>query len=61
MPCVRHSAAPCAPNFHSRAVAKVLKKAKKDYEFLEFDQEIHGFLIDAKRIRFARALAEFFQ
>ena len=43
----------------SQRMAAALKAAGKDYEYLEFPDEIHGFLVEANRIRWYGALIGF--
>ena len=45
----------------SRRMAEALKDAGKEYEYLEFPDEIHGFLLEANRIRWYEALSAFFE
>ena len=46
---------------HSRKMAAALRKAGKPVEYLEFEHEIHGFLLEANRIRWYEALIAFFE
>ncbi len=46
---------------HSRNMASALRKHKKRVEYLEFENEIHGFLLEANRIQFYEALLAFFE
>jgi acetyl esterase/lipase len=43
----------------SQRMAEALKAAGKDYQYLEFPDEIHGFLVEANRIRWYATLIEF--
>jgi dipeptidyl aminopeptidase/acylaminoacyl peptidase len=45
----------------SRKMAAALRKAGKTVEYLEFEHEIHGFLLEANRIRWYEALISFFE
>ncbi len=45
----------------SRKMAAALRKAGKPVEYLEFEHEIHGFLLEANRIRWYEALIAFFE
>ena len=45
----------------SRRMAAALRKAGKDVEYLEFPDEIHGFLLEANRLRWYEALVAFFE
>jgi dipeptidyl aminopeptidase/acylaminoacyl peptidase len=49
------------PVDHSREMANALRKAGKPFEYLEFEHEIHGFLLEANRIRWYEALIAFFE
>jgi dipeptidyl aminopeptidase/acylaminoacyl peptidase len=44
----------------SRRMAEALRKAGKDVLYLEFPDEIHGFLLEANRIRWYSSMVEFF-
>jgi len=44
----------------SQRMAEALKKAGKDYQYLEFPDEVHGFLLESNRIRWYTSLADFF-
>jgi dipeptidyl aminopeptidase/acylaminoacyl peptidase len=46
---------------HSRKMAAALRKAGKPVEYLEFEHEIHGFRLEANRIRWYEALIAFFE
>jgi dipeptidyl aminopeptidase/acylaminoacyl peptidase len=46
---------------HSRKMAAALRKAGKPVEYLEFEHEGHGFLLEANRIRWYEALVAFFE
>ncbi len=46
---------------HSRKMAAALKAAGKPFEYLEFEHEIHGFALEANRIRWYEALIAFFE
>jgi dipeptidyl aminopeptidase/acylaminoacyl peptidase len=46
---------------HSRDMASALKKAGKQVEYLEFEDEIHGFLLERNRIQFYERLVAFFE
>jgi dipeptidyl aminopeptidase/acylaminoacyl peptidase len=43
----------------SQRMAEALKAAGKDYQYLECPDEIHGFLVEANRIRWYATLIEF--
>ena len=45
----------------SRRMADALRKAGKDVQYLEFPNEIHGFLLEANRIQWYEALVAFFE
>jgi len=45
----------------SQRMAKALRDAGKDVEYLEFPSEIHGFLLESNRIRWYEALIAFFE
>jgi dipeptidyl aminopeptidase/acylaminoacyl peptidase len=45
----------------SQRMAKALRDAGKDVTFLEFPDEIHGFVLEANRIRWYEALIAFFE
>jgi dipeptidyl aminopeptidase/acylaminoacyl peptidase len=45
----------------SQRMAKALKDAGKDVRYLEFPNEIHGFLLEANRVRWYEALIAFFE
>jgi dipeptidyl aminopeptidase/acylaminoacyl peptidase len=45
----------------SQRMAKALRDAGKDVEYLEFPDEIHGFLLEANRVRWYEALIAFFE
>jgi dipeptidyl aminopeptidase/acylaminoacyl peptidase len=45
----------------SQRMAKALRDAGKDVTYLEFPDEIHGFLLEANRIRWYEALIAFFE
>jgi dipeptidyl aminopeptidase/acylaminoacyl peptidase len=45
----------------SQRMAKALREAGKDVAYLEFPNEIHGFLLEANRIRWCEALIAFFE
>jgi dipeptidyl aminopeptidase/acylaminoacyl peptidase len=45
----------------SQRMAKALRDAGKPVEYLEFPDEIHGFLLEANRIRWYEALIAFFE
>lgn len=45
----------------SRRMADALRDAGKDVTYLEFPDEIHGFLLEANRIRWYEALIAFFE
>jgi dipeptidyl aminopeptidase/acylaminoacyl peptidase len=42
-------------------MAKALSDAGKDVTYLEFPDEIHGFVLEANRIRWYEALIAFFE
>ena len=46
---------------HSRKMAAALRKAGKEVEYLEFEHEVHGFRLEANRIRWYEALIAFFE
>jgi dipeptidyl aminopeptidase/acylaminoacyl peptidase len=46
---------------HSRRMEDALRDAGKAVEYLEFEEEVHGFLLEANRIRWYSALAAFFE
>lgn len=46
---------------HSQMMAKALRNAGKDVEYLEFPHEFHGFLLEQNRLRFYERLGEFFE
>jgi dipeptidyl aminopeptidase/acylaminoacyl peptidase len=46
---------------HSRKMASALRAASKPFEYLEFEHEIHGFRLEANRIRWYTALIAFFE
>ena len=45
----------------SRAMARALREAGKDFDYLEFPHEVHGFVLEANRIRWYEALIAFFE
>ena len=45
----------------SQRMAEALRKAGKDVEYLEFPDEVHGFLLEANRVRWYEALVAFFE
>lgn len=45
----------------SQRMAQALEKAGKAHEYLEFPDEIHGFVLEANRIRWYEALVAFFE
>lgn len=45
----------------SRRMAEALRKADKEFEYLEFPDEIHGFLLEANRVKWYEALVAFFE
>jgi dipeptidyl aminopeptidase/acylaminoacyl peptidase len=45
----------------SRRMADALRGAGKEYEYLEFPDEIHGFLLEANRVKWYEALGAFFE
>ncbi len=45
----------------SQRMAKALRDAGKDVQYLEFPDEIHGFVLEANRIRWYAALIAFFE
>ncbi len=45
----------------SRRMTDALRKAGKDVEYLEFPNEIHGFLLEANRVQWYEALVAFFE
>lgn len=45
----------------SRRMAAALRDAGKQVEYLEFPKEVHGFLLEANRIRWYRQVAAFFE
>jgi acetyl esterase/lipase len=45
----------------SQRMAKALRAAGRNVEFLEFPDEVHGFLLEANRIRWYEALIAFFE
>jgi dipeptidyl aminopeptidase/acylaminoacyl peptidase len=46
---------------HSRRMAKALRDSGADVEFLEFEDEIHGFLLERSRVQFYEQLLAFFE
>jgi dipeptidyl aminopeptidase/acylaminoacyl peptidase len=46
---------------HSRDMASALRDAGKPVEYLEFPHEIHGFLLEANRVKWYEALIAFFE
>jgi dipeptidyl aminopeptidase/acylaminoacyl peptidase len=46
---------------HSRMMAKALRSAGKEVEYLEFPHEHHGFLLEENRLRFYDRLGAFFE
>ncbi len=46
---------------HSRRMAAALQAANKDVTYLEFEDEIHGFLLQENRIKWYQALETFLQ
>jgi dienelactone hydrolase len=49
------------PVKHSRDMAAALHRAGKPVEYLEFPHEIHGFLLEANRVKWYEALIAFFE
>jgi dipeptidyl aminopeptidase/acylaminoacyl peptidase len=49
------------PVEHSRDMAAALSKAGKQFEYLEFPHEIHGFLLESNRVRWYETLIAFFE
>ncbi|HKU14367.1 MAG TPA: S9 family peptidase [Steroidobacteraceae bacterium] len=45
----------------SQRMAEALRKARKQYEYLEFPNEHHGFLLEANRVKWYETLVAFFQ
>lgn len=45
----------------SRRMADALMAAGKEYEYLEFPDEIHGFVLEANRVKWYEALVAFFE
>ncbi len=45
----------------SRRMAKAARDAGKDVEFLEFPNEVHGFLLEANRVKWYETLSAFFE
>lgn len=45
----------------SRRMAEALREAGKQVEYLEFPREVHGFLLEANRIRWYERVASFFE
>ncbi|HEU4431543.1 MAG TPA: S9 family peptidase, partial [Myxococcota bacterium] len=45
----------------SQRMARALREAGKDVAYLEFPDEVHGFLLEANRIRWYEALIAFFE
>lgn len=45
----------------SRRMAEALRKAGKDVQYLEFPNEVHGFLLEANRVQWYEALVAFFE
>lgn len=45
----------------SQRMADALKRDGKQYEYLEFPDEIHGFVLEANRVRWYEALIAFFE
>jgi dipeptidyl aminopeptidase/acylaminoacyl peptidase len=45
----------------SRRMADALREAGKSFEYLEFPDEIHGFVLESNRIRWYEALIAFFE
>jgi len=46
---------------HSAKMANALRRAGKDVEYLEFENEIHGFILEQNRIAFYHKLASFLE
>jgi dipeptidyl aminopeptidase/acylaminoacyl peptidase len=46
---------------HSRDMASALRRAGTFFEYLEFPHEIHGFLLEASRVKWYEALIAFFE
>jgi dipeptidyl aminopeptidase/acylaminoacyl peptidase len=46
---------------HSQNMARALRRAGKNFEYLEFEDEIHGFLLERNRIQFYERLVAFFE
>jgi dipeptidyl aminopeptidase/acylaminoacyl peptidase len=45
----------------SQRMAKALRAAGRNVEYVEFPDEVHGFLLEANRIRWYEALIAFFE
>lgn len=45
----------------SRRMAAALREAGESVEYLEFPHEIHGFLLEANRVKWNEALIAFFE
>jgi dipeptidyl aminopeptidase/acylaminoacyl peptidase len=45
----------------SRRMADALKGAGKDYQYLEFPNEVHGFLLESNRVKWYEAVSAFFE
>lgn len=45
----------------SQRMAEALRKAGKQYEYLEFPNEYHGFLLEANRVKWYETLVAFFE
>lgn len=45
----------------SQRMAEALEQAGKEYQYLEFPDEVHGFLLEANRVKWYEALVDFFE
>jgi dipeptidyl aminopeptidase/acylaminoacyl peptidase len=45
----------------SQRMAEALRKAGKQYQYLEFPNEHHGFLLEANRVKWYETLVAFFE
>ncbi|MGH8243784.1 MAG: prolyl oligopeptidase family serine peptidase [Steroidobacteraceae bacterium] len=44
----------------SQRMAEALRSANREYQYLEFPDEIHGFLLESNRVQWYRAVVDFF-